>query len=309
MATWNKANPAAGIAANTLDNHIRTNQDALETAIDNEHDFATGGTQTGIHTQGSARCFFQDTAPATRINGDAFTSVDLGSLWFDTNSDPDNQLNVLTAITPTWTPVSTEIIAALLASGRVFASTLNVQGNFAVGPTGGEFKVAALSGNTTVAGYLDIAGVIDPTSFSKSRGGFLDEDNMASDAADKVASQQSIKKYVDDKVSDLLIVPAKVTNIFGAWTNKNSIDGTLVKTSVYKVGSDGFILIANNNQDNATMLTDGSNPPTTVRWSASTSYMNSGMIPVRKDDYWKVTSNLTPTIYWLPIGSGACVLQ
>lgn len=60
-----------------------------------------------------------------------------------------------------------------------------------------KFTVAGATGNTLVAGTLDVQGNIDPTTYETTNGGFLDEDNMASDAADKVASQQSIKAYVD----------------------------------------------------------------------------------------------------------------
>lgn len=46
---WNKNNPAAGITAKTLDDLIRTNNAALEAALDYDQDFTTGGTQTGKH--------------------------------------------------------------------------------------------------------------------------------------------------------------------------------------------------------------------------------------------------------------------
>lgn len=52
-------------------------------------------------------------------------------------------------------------------------------------------------GNATIGGALDVVGNIDPTTYEKTNGGFLDEDDMASDADDKVASQQSIKAYID----------------------------------------------------------------------------------------------------------------
>ncbi len=53
------------------------------------------------------------------------------------------------------------------------------------------------TGNGTIGGTLDVTGNIDPTTYETTNGGFLDEDAMGSDAADKVASQQSIKAYVD----------------------------------------------------------------------------------------------------------------
>ncbi len=43
---------------------------------------------------------------------------------------------------------------------------------------------------------LDVVGNIDPTTYETTNGGFLDEDDMSSDAANKIASQQSIKAHV-----------------------------------------------------------------------------------------------------------------
>ncbi len=47
------------------------------------------------------------------------------------------------------------------------------------------------------ADSLDVTGNIDPTTYETTNGGFLDEDDMASDAADKVASEQSIKAFAE----------------------------------------------------------------------------------------------------------------
>lgn len=198
---WNKNKIAEGVLAPDLNDEIRINWAALEAALDAWNRFATGGTQTGQPRQGSARVYFQDAVPTARLDGEYFDSTDLGCIWIDTNTDPDNQFNILTAAdgagTETWTSISTEIIAVLLASARVFGSTLGVTGDFAVNTD--KFTVAAASGNTLIAGTLDVAGNIDPTTFETTNGGFLDEDAMGSDAADKVASQQSIKKYIDDR--------------------------------------------------------------------------------------------------------------
>ena len=85
--------------------------------------------------------------------------------------------------------------------------TGNVTGDVTGGLTGSsasniimntdKFTVAGETGNTAVGGTLDVVGNIDPTSFETTNGGFLDEDDMASDSDVAVASQQSIKAYVD----------------------------------------------------------------------------------------------------------------
>lgn len=191
--------------------------------MNKEHETLATSSAGGVHKQGSARAFFQDAAPGTQVDGSAFDSGDLGSFWVDSNSTIDNELSILTATTPTWTPVSTNIIATLLASNRQFAGTLTVDGaSTLTGAVGcaasitlgagadligsstsditintNKFTVAGATGNTLVAGTLDVQGNIDPTTYETTNGGFLDEDDMASDAADKVASQQSIKAYTD----------------------------------------------------------------------------------------------------------------
>jgi hypothetical protein len=154
MANFDTGKPEAGIAAKLLDNRVRDNNTPLQLAINNEHEFVdNSASQSGDHTQGSARCYSQSSAPANRIDGGAFKSTDLGSLWVDTD---DNALYILTATTPTWTPVSTEVIATLLAANRIFAGTLGVTGDFDVNTD--KFTVTASNGNTAVAGTLDITG-------------------------------------------------------------------------------------------------------------------------------------------------------
>ena len=186
MGAFDKDKPSSSTSLRSSNPEILANWSALETAIGNEHEFSTGGANTGDHTQGSARSFSQATAPTTQIDSGAFASTDLGSLWVDTD---DNAFYMLTATTPTWTPVSTEVIATMLASARVFGSTLGVTG------------ILTASGAVTVGTTLDVTGNIDPTSYETTNGGFLDEDAMSSDSATKVASQQSIKAYIDTQIT------------------------------------------------------------------------------------------------------------
>ena len=213
---WRKTEPVAGTKARLVSGLLRTNAASIESALDSEHIFSgtAAATQTGAHRQGSARCFFQDSAPATAPDGSAFASTDLGMLWFDTNSSPDNILYVLTATTPTWTPVSTEIIATLLASARVFGNTLGVTGDFIVGAN--KVIINATTGATSIDGVLGVTGDIEPTSFSTVNGGFIDEDSMATNSATKVPSQQSVKAYVDNQIDSNVgsetISPLSYTN-------------------------------------------------------------------------------------------------
>jgi len=182
MGAYDKDKPSASTSLRSSNPEILANWSQLQTAIDNQHNFTgtSAGTQTGDHTQGSAITFSQASAPATRIDAAGFLSTDLGSLWTDTD---DNALYVLTATVPTWTPVSTEVIATLLAANRTFLGTLDVTGT-----------LAAL-GAMTVATTLDVVGNIDPTSYETTNGGFLNDDSMLTATDTSVASSDSILKF------------------------------------------------------------------------------------------------------------------
>lgn len=192
---YEKDKPASSTSLRASNPIILSNQAAIELALNREHTFSTGGgeTEQAQHRQGSARCFFQDSEPTTQVDGGAFASTDLGSLWFDTNSSPVNKYSVLTATTPTWTPVSDEVIAVLLAANRVFAGTLGVTGNFAVNAD--KMTVDAATGNTLVAGTfdastsLDIAGTVVVV-------GTIDDDTMATATDTTIATAESIVAYV-----------------------------------------------------------------------------------------------------------------
>lgn len=190
---FDKDKPAASTSLRSSNPEILANWSQLQTAVNNEHIFSgtASATQTGDHTQGSARVFFQDSSPTTRIDGSGFLSTDLGSLWVDTNSSPDNQFNILTATVPTWTPVSTEVIATLLAAARVFASTLGVTGDFAVNTN--KFNVTAASGNATAAGTLEATGLTTVADGSITK----------TSAAPSTDAMIANKKYVDDQVTGI----------------------------------------------------------------------------------------------------------
>lgn len=236
---WDKDKPAAGTSLRSSNPELLANQSALQTALDAEHDFGSS-TQTGSHTPGSARAFFQDAAPSTQIDGGAFAATDLGSLWFDTNATPDNLYYVLTATTPTWTLISTSLIAEVVATAntwgahQTFGAGFDLLGSATSDITWNtdKFTVAGATGDVVIAGTLDVTGNIDPTTYDPCNGGFLDEDDMTSDAADKVASQQSIKAFGT-------WVPA-VTGAGAGYAGEESItspNGLIIKMGYQAVGA------------------------------------------------------------------------
>ena len=155
---FDKDKPAASTSLRNSNPEILANWSAIETAADREHEFSTGGTVADQfhHKKGSARAFFQDAEPGARADGTAFTSEDLGSLWFDSNASPDNQFNVLTATTPTWTPVSTEIIAVAVAAIHTWAAVQTFS-EIPVFTKGLAANNAFLQGrNNADSGYVDL---------------------------------------------------------------------------------------------------------------------------------------------------------
>jgi len=120
----------------------------------------------------------------------------------------------------------------------------------------------------------------------------LDEDDMASNSATKLATQQSIKAYVDAQI-------AAVGSLFGTWASKAT-------DTSYLAATDG--LVCAYSQTGTALLygyTDSSNPPTTQRLEDDPAGIAGGgrclTMPVKKGDYWKVTG--AATVYWLPVGS------
>jgi len=148
--TWDLDKPENNVTVASLPGHIRDVKTAVDSAIDDEHDAGSYG---------------QDAEPSTRPDGEAFTAADLGRIWVDTDSTPDNAVYVLTSFSPvTWTPVSTEIIATLLASARTFAEAITLE------------KTLEVTGATTLTGTATMAvspvftkGIVANTSYLQGR--------------------------------------------------------------------------------------------------------------------------------------------
>ena len=213
--TWDITAPGIDELVGNHYKEIYDLRKGIATRMNKEHETLATSSAGGVHKQGSARAFFQDEAPTAQVNGDAFDSGDLGSFWFDSNTAIDNTFYVLTATTPTWTPVSTEIIATLLAANRQFAGTLTVDGattlTGAVGAAASitlgdgadlvgsatsditintdKFTVAGDTGNTLVAGTFDSTGIAT----------LADASLLKTSAAPTTDAQIANKKYVDDQ--------------------------------------------------------------------------------------------------------------
>lgn len=213
---WDSDSPDIDQPLGNAYKEIYSIRKGIETRMNKEHETLASSSAGGVHKQGSARAFFQDTAPTTQIDGSAWDSGDTGSLWFDTNSSPDNLFYVLTdpASTGTWTLLSTSMIAEIVAAAHQWADvqTFDVQtvhtlgllsnANITLG-SGADLIGSATSainmqafdvdenGIATLGTSLDIAGTIAVV-------GTIDDDTMATATNTTVATAESIKAYVDD---------------------------------------------------------------------------------------------------------------
>ncbi len=199
---WLKGEPVEGGLAPDLNDVIRDNNDALEIALNKEHNFATGGVLSlqGILKQGSARMFSQASAPGTRVDGSAFASTDLGLIWIDTDN---NKIYTLTAIGPVvWTLISTEIIALLVSQINTWAlaQTLAVSPVFTKGiVVNNAYLQARNAANDGNVNLIKADGSNVPT--------VPDGTANATSAAPTADAQLANKKYADDLVATKAMTP------------------------------------------------------------------------------------------------------
>ena len=115
--------------------------------------------------------------------------------------------------------------------------TGNVTGDLSGNVTGN--VTGNLSGNVTAATGTSSFATIDfddITDGTITITGFVDEDNMASDSATLIPTQQSVKAYVDTVAS----TANNVVGLTATGAELNVLDGDTAPASVTLVGTDGF---------------------------------------------------------------------
>ncbi len=106
--------------------------------------------------------------------------------------------------------------------------------------------------------------------------------------------------------------PSGISGVLGSWSSKST-------GSVIQATTDGFVICVidtgGSNGSNGTILSDSSNPPTTVRSMVGSNNAESGpngvigtlICPVKKNDFYKITLTNTATAtqgpYFIPLGS------
>ena len=194
-AAWDKDKPSSSTSLRASNPEIRANWSALETALSQDHEFSTGGSNTGKHTQ----ITFDDpiSTPGDVANEGVLYIKDVSAvveLHFKDESGNEIQMSSggdlfsSTGLTVTTNATFNGGITLGAGDDLIGSSTSDITFNT------DKFTVAGATGNTVVAGTLDVTGNIDPTTYETANGGFLDEDAMGSDSATKVASQQHLKQ-------------------------------------------------------------------------------------------------------------------
>lgn len=281
--SWDKDKPAATTSLKQSNPQILANNAAIEAALDQDHDFTTGGTQTGKHNKVTLieTANLGTGAEGVPILG-AQTVSGKAELVFTDEDDNDIQIT---------------------SGGKILSASLDSKDEDDMASDSASHTATQQS----IKAYVD-SGIVTMTNKTLTSpvlngnltgDAVLDEDDMASDSAVKVPTQQSTKAYVDTKVSESL----------GSWASKTF-------ETAYQASTDGFVCgwcKGNNSNFDGYMqaFTDSSNPPTTERMSnqaRDTGQPFGIMIPVKKGDYWKVTITVadqaigTSGLFWIPLG-------
>ena len=145
-------------------------------------------------------------------------------------SSADGQLDIIADTEIQIAATTIDINGAINASGEIIAASLDISGNVDVD---GTLETDALSLNgTAVTSTAAELNILDGKAF-------LDEDNLASNSATGIASQQSIKAYVDgitttNIVSTGALNSGSITSGFGNIDNGSS---TISTTGLISGGS------------------------------------------------------------------------
>lgn len=115
---WDKQQPqGSNTAARLIDDRVRENNAALETALDAEHDFTTGGGQTGRHRFGLGATAVRDAIAALQADG---------AIFFTQGGDvpaDHAELTVYDESAAAWLLVSGRMLLEMLNAWRVAQST------------------------------------------------------------------------------------------------------------------------------------------------------------------------------------------
>ena len=264
---WDKNKPG-NVKLRVGRQQILTNNDALETALNRDHNFpGTPTADDGEHFKITLHAPLAD-GPTQETDKGFLYLKDVSAkaeLFFE--DEDGHEIQLTTGGTLNMAGVMFLAGAQDVSGAKTFQATLTMSG-----------ANIAMAGAETVDG-VDISAHKEGTAKAQHDGG------------------------VGDHTHESAGVEGGLLTGFGAWGSKS-------KDTVYLAATDGFAMAyaVTPGGDSAFVgYTDGNNPPTTIRTKMGEVHdggLNNSFIflPVRKGDYWKITCNVTATVFWLPIG-------
>ena len=230
----------------------------------------------------------------------------------------------------------TDIDALRVHSGDTYGLYVSTSGNVGIGTTGPEAKLHVV-GTTpdTGPGSSDIlqkwsTQFIDPLKakmtlsykdLSPAPGGgtFIFDTEVPPLTPPRKLAFMGGNVGIGTTEPDATLDVDGTVSIFGDWTTTDSLGNTLVKDAIYKATTDGIVCATVMRTNNNAYINAYSGPSSSPSYPESvlTQGLPEGYsryaavtLPVKKDDYWRIyVLEGTPTIRWLPMGSGTCVRQ
>jgi hypothetical protein len=175
MGAWDKDKPSASTSLRDSNPEILANFSALESVIGQDHEFSTGGTNSGKHTQVTFDDPLSSAPSSVSASEGVLYLLDVSSkaeLHFE---DEDEHTLQLTSGGNLYSSTNLEVAGTSTFTGAVTANggiTLGA-GDDLIGSSTSDitfntdkFTVAGATGNTVIAGTCDITGVLTTTAAS-----------------------------------------------------------------------------------------------------------------------------------------------
>ena len=314
ISAWDKDKPSSPTSLRNSNPEILANWSALETALTQDHEFSTGGTNSGEHKQ--VKFNAPISTPTNAANKSFLYEKDVSSVvelhWLDESGNEFQMTSkgnwlandaYFTATDNAGTG-SVNLIKANTSDGMTFGVAVTADGVitnseipvFTKGTVANDAWViarnAAGTGNVNLikADSSDISVVRDGT-------------ETASNAAPAGDKSIANKKYVDDQISSN--VPTG-----GTITANDSEANAMLKAHAYKAQTAGFAF-ARVTEQNVLIsgfvhtTSDPAGAGTFLTGAGSSSTGESGMtLFVTKDQFFEITSSGTVTINWTSLISG-----
>lgn len=162
---------------------------------------------------------------------------------------------------------------------------------------------------TNLTGTIALARISNLTSSQMSAAFFKDEDDMASDSATAVSSQQALKAYVGTQIA--ASIASDVT--LSAYTNQDSESNAMLKSHAYLAATGGFVAVYVSNQNGKILrgyvgsTTNPAGAGTLIQRVEDGEGAQSACfsLPVAEGEYFEITydGSNTPTILWKSMGT------